>query len=93
VKDVKFRLWSGVRCNGAGRVSSLYVPSSSHFSPTVFNRNPSTRRQLSSPAVPASFPVQFAILTELESLEIVGNENSPMTYEISCRMMCLLVNL
>jgi len=25
VKDVKFCTWSGVRCNGAGRVSSLYV--------------------------------------------------------------------
>src|SRR5258708_1134999 len=26
VKDIKFCAWSGVRCNGAGRVSSLYVP-------------------------------------------------------------------
>jgi hypothetical protein len=25
VKDVKFCTWNGVRCNGAGRVSSLYV--------------------------------------------------------------------
>ena len=31
VKDVKFCAWSGVRCNGAGRVSSLYVLSSSQF--------------------------------------------------------------
>jgi len=39
VKDVKFCTWSGVRCNGAGRVSSLYVlSSSSQFSPTEFNR-------------------------------------------------------
>ena len=39
VKDVKFCTWSGVRCNGAGRVSSLYVSSpSSHYSPTEFNR-------------------------------------------------------
>jgi hypothetical protein len=38
-KDVKFCTWSGVRCNGAGRVSSLWVSSSSsHFSPTEFNR-------------------------------------------------------
>jgi hypothetical protein len=42
VKDVRFCTWSGVRCNGAGRVSSLYVPSSSHFFPAVFNRNPSS---------------------------------------------------
>jgi hypothetical protein len=39
VKDVRFCTWSGVRCNGAGRVSSLYVSSSSsHVSPTEFNR-------------------------------------------------------
>ncbi|KAI0001051.1 hypothetical protein BJV77DRAFT_1155510 [Russula vinacea] len=56
VKDIKFCTWSGVRCNGAGRVSSL---------------------QLSFPAVPASLPAQFTNLTELESLEIVGNGNSP----------------
>lgn len=38
VKDIKFCTWSGVRCNGAGRVSSLFVSlSSSHFSPTKFN--------------------------------------------------------
>jgi hypothetical protein len=38
VKDVKFCTWSGVRCNGAGRVSSLYVsPSSSRYSLTEFN--------------------------------------------------------
>ena len=38
VKDIKFCTWSGVRCNGAGRVSSLYVSSSpSHFSHTEFN--------------------------------------------------------
>jgi hypothetical protein len=39
VKDVKFCTWSGVRCNGAGRVSSLYVSSSSsQISLTEFNR-------------------------------------------------------
>ena len=38
VKDIKFCTWSGVRCNGAGRVSSLYVPPLSHFFPAVFNR-------------------------------------------------------
>ena len=39
VKDVKFCTWSGVRCNGAGRVSSLYVSlSSSHSSSTESNR-------------------------------------------------------
>src|SRR6266850_3159465 len=33
VEDVKFCAWNGVRCNGAGRVSSLYVsPSSLLFS-------------------------------------------------------------
>jgi hypothetical protein len=56
VKDVRFCTWSGVRCNGAGRVSSL---------------------QLSFPAVPASLPAQFTNLTALESLEIVGNGDSP----------------
>lgn len=38
VKNVRFCTWSGVQCNGAGRVSSLYVSSSSRFSPTEFNR-------------------------------------------------------
>jgi hypothetical protein len=76
VKDVKFCAWNGVRCNGAGRVSSLYVPSS-YFFPEVFNRNPSALRQLSFPAIPASLPAQFTNLTALESLEIVGNGNSP----------------
>ena len=34
VKDIKFCAWSGVQCNGAGRVSSLYVSSpSSYFFP------------------------------------------------------------
>jgi hypothetical protein len=31
VKDIKFCTWNGVGCNGAGRVSSLYVPLLSHF--------------------------------------------------------------
>lgn len=35
VKDAKFCAWSGVRCNGAGRVSSLYVLSSSYFFPAM----------------------------------------------------------
>jgi len=56
VKDVKFCTWNGVRCDGAGRVSSL---------------------QLTSPAIPASLPVQMTNLTSLESLEIIGNGNSP----------------
>ncbi|KAI9511457.1 hypothetical protein F5148DRAFT_1170625 [Russula earlei] len=56
VKDVKFCAWNGVRCDGAGRVSSL---------------------QLTSPAIPASLPAQFTNLTELESLEIVGDGTSP----------------
>ena len=78
VKDIKFCTWSGVRCNGAGRVSSLYVSSSSsHFSPTEFNRRSSSRRQLTFPAVPASLPAQFTNLTEVESIEIVGDGNTP----------------
>src|SRR5713226_8550153 len=52
-------------------------PPSSHFSLAVFNRSPSARRQLTFPAVPASLPAQFTNLTELESLEIVGNGNTP----------------
>ena len=88
VESVKFCTWSGVRCNGAGRVSSLYVPPLSHFSPVVFNRHPSAHRQLSFPAIPASLPAQFTNLTDLESLEIVGNGNSPgMTRVVSCWMM------
>ena len=78
VKDVKFCTWSGVRCNGAGRVSSLYVSSSSsHFSPAEFNHRSSSRRQLTFPAVPASLPAQFTNLTELESIEVVGDGNTP----------------
>ena len=78
VKDIKFCTWSGVRCNGAGRVSSLYVFSqSSHFSPTEFKRRSSSRRQLTFPAVPASLPAQFTNLTEVESIEIVGDGNTP----------------
>ncbi|KAI9441516.1 hypothetical protein H4582DRAFT_1933213 [Lactarius indigo] len=56
VKDVRFCTWAGVRCDGAGRVSSL---------------------QLSSPAIPASLPVEFTNLTALETLEIIGDGNSP----------------
>ncbi|KAF8504616.1 hypothetical protein F5888DRAFT_1657170 [Russula emetica] len=56
VKNIKFCTWSGVRCNGAGRVSSL---------------------QLTFPAVPASLPAQFTNLTELESIEVVGDGNTP----------------
>ncbi len=44
---------------------------------SVLNCNPSARRQLTSPAVPASLPAQFTNLTALESLEIVGGGNSP----------------
>jgi len=44
---------------------------------SALNFNPSARRQLTSPAVPASLPAQFTNLTVLESLEIVGDGNSP----------------
>jgi hypothetical protein len=78
VKDIKFCTWSGVRCNGAGRVSSLYVSSSSsHFSPAEFNRRSFSLRQLTFPAVPASLPAQFTNLTEVESIEVVGDGNTP----------------
>src|SRR6267154_2257356 len=35
------------------------------------------RRQLTFPAIPASLPAQFTNLTELESIEVVGDGNAP----------------
>ena len=51
----------------------------------------SSRRQLTSPAVPASLPGQFTNLTELESIEVVGDGSTPgMTLrDLSCRVMYL----
>ena len=77
VNDVQFCTWSGVRCNNAGRVSSLYVlviiSIFSHRLQSCF----SSPRILTSPAIPASLPAQFTSLTELETMEVVGNGSTP----------------
>jgi hypothetical protein len=48
----------------------------SNFSHRVQSHS-SSRRQLTFPAVPASVPGQFTNLTELESIEVVGDGNTP----------------
>jgi hypothetical protein len=75
VKDIKFCTWSGVRCDGTGRVSSLSVFIVIAFA--IANYSPFIRRQLTFPAVPVSLPAEFTNLTALETLEIVGNGNTP----------------
>ncbi|KAI1791136.1 RNI-like protein [Ganoderma leucocontextum] len=56
VKDVRFCAWSGVRCDGFGRVSSI---------------------QLSFPSVPAKIPDEVTALTDLTSLQVIGDTNIP----------------
>jgi hypothetical protein len=75
VKDIKFCTWSGVRCDGTGRVSSLSVFMVIAFA--IANHSPFTCRQLTFPAVPVSLPVEFTNLTALETLEIIGDGNTP----------------
>ena len=55
----------------------------------------SSRRQLTFPAVPVSLPAQFTNLTQLESIEVVGDGNTPgMTLnELLPSNVCTLVHI
>ena len=67
----------GAGCDAMAPVACHRCMFPSYFSRAVFHRNPFACRQLSFPAIPASLPAQFTNLTDLESLTIVGNGNSP----------------
>ncbi|KAI0279087.1 hypothetical protein BGY98DRAFT_970440 [Russula aff. rugulosa BPL654] len=75
VKDVKFCTWSGVRCNGAGRVSSLQLtfPAVPASLPAQFTNltDLETIEVVGGGNTPAGlFPTDFGALTKLTTLHL-----------------------
>ena len=77
--------WSGVECDGEGRVTSLYVVSLMHENAAHFHR-----RELSTPGVPTIIPNELGAITTLQSLQVVGDNQYPGAYWYLSRWRILL---
>lgn len=76
-QDVKFCAWTGVSCDGTGRVASMYVHIQVACEPVSNERS---LRSLTFPGVPSSLPNELGALDGLQSLSVVGNSAVPGVY-------------